>query len=84
MKGALGVQAGVCQFCFLLALQSFLAGKTNDRHQSVPQEPSEKSIALPAALHLFLSCFVPPLTTSGALRCLRHQLLPKRQFQIIC
>lgn len=72
MKGALGMQAGVCQFCLLLALQTFLAGETNDRHQSVPQEPSEISTALPAALLLFLSCSVLPRTTSGALSCLRH------------
>lgn len=71
-KGALGMQAGDCQFCLLLALQPFLAGKTNDRHQSVPQEPSEKTKALTAALLLFLSSFVCPLTTSGALSDLRH------------
>lgn len=54
MKGAPGMQAGVCFFCLLLALQPFLAGETNDRHQSALQEPSEKSTALLAPLPYFL------------------------------
>lgn len=69
---SLGKGAGVCQFCLLLALQPFLPGRTNDRHQSAPQEPSEKSTALPAALLLLLSSFVLPLTTLGALSCSEH------------
>lgn len=63
MKGALGMQAGVASF--LLALQPFLAGETNDRHHSVPQEPSEKPTAL-LALLLFLSSHLQPQVHSVA------------------